>query len=177
MAPNRGILRNMPRLLSLLVFLLPLLLCACEEVPEPPETTDRVALVLSTSLCPPDVQPEARFWVLASESFRIAWNTLCVRDGGEINWYAVKVSYWEDRAEDAWNVWLIHPDLREVRYGEASIEAAVDPNVINEAHPDALERVPPALLEPGDYRVEVWGVVDDYMDSQRSEVRLTIVAD
>ncbi len=167
----------MARHTNLLLPFLALLLGACEEVPEPPEITDRVELVLSTSLCTPDTPPDTRFWGLATASFDIAWDTLCVRDGGEINWYAVKVSYWEDRAEDAWNVWLIHPELRAVRYGEASIEAAVDPNIVNEDHPDALERVPPALLEPGDYRVEVWGVVDDYLDSQRSEVRLTLLAD
>jgi hypothetical protein len=40
-----------------------------------------------------------------------------------------------------------------------------------------MERVPPAILQPGDYRVEVWAVTDDYLDSQRSEVRLTITDD
>ena len=89
----------------------------------------------------------------------------------------MKVSYWEDRAEDAWNVWLIHPDRSSVRYGEAQIEAAVDPNIVNVDHPQAMERVPPALLEPGDYRVEVWGVVDNYLDSQRSEVQVSVVRD
>lgn len=38
-------------------------------------------------------------------------------------------------------------------------------------------RVPPDELAGGDYRVEVWGVVDDYLDSQRNEVRLTVVTD
>lgn len=167
----------MLRPLALLLLSLPLLLCSCDEVPDAPEITDRIELTLSTSLCPPEVPPTDRYWALAAASFDIAWDTLCVRDGGEISWYAVKVSYWEDRSEDVWNVWLIHPDLSEVRYGEASIDAAVDPNIVNPGHPRALERVPPALLEVGDYRVEVWGVVDGYMDSQRSEVRLTLTAD
>jgi hypothetical protein len=153
------------------------LLCACDDSAVLAEITDRVELVLSTSLCPTDEEPTERYWALANASFDIAWDTLCVRDGGEITWYAVKVSYWEDRAEDAWNVWLIHPDVGEVRYGEATIEAALDPNIVNPHHPDALERVAPATLVPGDYRVEVWGVVEDYIDSQRSEVRLTLTQD
>ena len=150
-------------------------LSGCPEEPFEAPVGDRVDLVLSTSRCVPDPEPTSRFWVPADSNFDIGWETLCVRDGGEIIWYAVKVSLWEDRSEDAWNVWLIHPDRSELRYGEAQIEAAVDPNLVNEDHPDAMERVPPALLEPGDYRVEVWGIVDGYLDSQRSEVRLTIV--
>lgn len=154
-----------------------LLLCGCGEgVPDPP-IGDSVDLVLSTALCPPDDDPPEQYWVDVAAGFDIRWETLCVRDGGQINWYAVKVSYWEDRAEDAWNVWLIDPNRSSVRYGEALIEGALDPNVVNVDHPYALERVAPALLETGDYRVEVWGVVDDYLDSQRSEVRLTVVED
>ena len=64
-----------------------------------------------------------------------------------------------------------------MRYGEVTIDAAVDPNIVNPNHPDALERVAPTTLVPGDYRVEVWAVTGDYVDSQRSEVRLTITDD
>ena len=163
------------RLLALLLIGFTLVACAEEELA--PEVSDQVDLVLSTSLCEPDEPPVDHFWAAASASFDITWDTLCVRDGGEISWYAVKVSYWEDRAEDAWNVWLIHPDRSEVRYGEATIKGVLDPNIVNPSHPDAMERVPPATLQPGDYRVEVWAVTDDYLDSQRSEVRLTITND
>ena len=148
---------------------------ACETTPVEIELTETVELVLSTSLCEPEEEPVDHFFAAEDAPFRIAWETLCVRDSGEVNWYAVKVSYWEDRAEDAWNVWLIDPTIDSVRYGEATIPAVVDANVVNTNHPNALERVAPALLEPGDYRVEVWAVVDDYLDSQRSEVRLTLV--
>jgi hypothetical protein len=161
----------------LLLLLLVFGLVGCDEEDLAPDLTEQVDLVLSTSLCEPSEAPEEHFWAAVSTSFDIRWDTLCVRDGGEVSWYAVKVSYWEDRAEDAWNVWLIHPDRSEVRYGEATIDGVLDPNIVNPAHPDAMERVPPAILQPGDYRVEVWAVTDEYLDSQRSEVRLTITDD
>ena len=150
-------------------------LVACEEPLVEPELDEDVHLVLSTSLCEPEVEPQSHFFLKADGGFETSWETLCVRDGGEVNWYALKVSYWEDRAEDAWNVWLIDPSIESVIYGDPSIPAVLDPNIVNEAHPNALERVAPAPLVAGDYRVEVWAVVDDYLDSQRSEVRLTLL--
>ena len=151
------------------------LLVGCPDGAEEPVLTSEVTVVLFTSQCEPEVAPQDRFWVARSGSFDIAWEALCVRDDREVGWWAVKVSYWADRAEDAWNVWLIDPTVDRVRYGEAMIPGAVDPNVLNEAWPDALERVAPDELVAGDYRVEVWAVVDDYLDSQRNEVRLTVV--
>ena len=152
-----------------------LLVSACTDEPADPVLTDEVHLVLYTSLCEPGSPPDDHFAVTRSGTFDISWEALCVRDGREIGWWAVKVSWWQDRAEDAWNVWLIDPEVERVRYGQATISGAADPNVLNEAWPDALERVAPSELDAGEYRVEVWGVVDDYLDSQRNEVRLTVV--
>ena len=122
----------------------------------------------------PDVEPEDHF-VVERSPYVITWDALCVRDGRDVSWGALKISYWEDRAEDAWNVWLIDPEVSEVTYGEPQIDGTSDPNIPNTMFPYALERVGPAALDPGDYRVEVWAVVDDYLDSQRNEVRLTVV--
>ena len=161
--------------LALPLGLLLVTLGACEEPLSEPGLDEGVHLVLNTSLCEPEVEPQSHFFLRASGGFETSWETLCVRDGGEVNWYAIKVSYWEDRAEDAWNVWLIDPTIDSVVYGDPSIPAVLDANIVNESHPDALERVAPVPLVPGDYRVEVWAVVDDYLDSQRSEVRLTLL--
>lgn len=153
------------------------LLAGCTDAPTDPVLVDEVHVVLFTSQCEPEPAPIDHFAVSWSGTFDISWQALCVRDGRDVSWWAVKVSYWEDRAEDAWNVWLIDPTVDRVRYGEAMIPGAADPNMLNEAYPDALERVAPDVLEPGEYRVEVWAVVDDYLDSQRNEVRLTVVSD
>ena len=147
----------------------------CPAIEPDPVLTDEVHLVLYTSLCEPTEELQDHFYVARGATFEISWEALCVRDDREISWWAVKVTYWEDRSEDAWNVWLIAPEIDHVRYGEGTIDAAVDPNIINENHPLAMERVPPDDLLVGEYRVEVWGVVDDYLDSQRNEVRLTVV--
>jgi hypothetical protein len=151
------------------------LLVGCTGASPDPVLSDEVHVVLYTSQCEPEEPLHDRFYVTRSGTFDISWEALCVRDDREISWWAVKVSYWEDRAEDAWNVWLIDPDVDRVRYGEAMIPGASDPNLLNEAYPDALERVAPDELVAGEYRVEIWGVVDDYLDSQRNEVRLTVV--
>ncbi len=156
---------------------LPLLvaLTACPVEPIDPVLDDGVEVVLWTTQCEPDALPQDHFFVTNDGPYAIAWDVLCVRDRGEFLWFAVKVSYWEDRAEDAWNLWLIDPSVREVTYGERDVDGTTDPNIPNTSFPDALERVPPAPLDPGDYRVEVWGIVGEYTDSQRNEVRLTVV--
>ncbi len=159
----------MLRLLPLAV----LLIVGCSPEPVPPRS-DGVEVLLWTPSCEPDFEPETHFHVPAG-AYTISWDALCVRDAASIAWWAVKISYWEDRADDAWNVWLIDPSIQEVHYAEGEIDAAIDPNVLNPDHPFALERVAPAPLEYRDYRVEVWGVVDNYLDSQRNEVRLTLV--
>ncbi len=150
------------------------LLAACTTEPAEPVLHDRVEVQLWTVLCEPDVEPEDHF-VVERSPYVITWDALCVRDGRDVSWWALKISYWEDRAEDAWNVWLIDPEVSEVTYGEPQIDGTSDPNIPNTMFPYALERVGPAALDPGDYRVEVWAVVDDYLDSQRNEVRLTVV--
>lgn len=151
-----------------------LLLSACTAEPTDPVLDDRVDVQLWTVMCEPDEEPEDHFVVEVSP-FVIGWEALCVRDGRDVSWWALKISYWDDRAEDAWNVWLIDPTVQEVTYGQPGIDGASDPNVPNTMFPDALERVGPASLDPGEYRLEVWAVVDDYLDSQRNEVRVTVV--
>jgi len=158
----------------LLPLALLLALAACTD-PVEPDLVDEVHVVLYTSLCEPEAPPEDHFTVSFVGVFDISWEALCTRDGRDIGWWALKVSFWEDRAEDAWNVWMIDPEVDRVWYGQAEIEGAEDPYIVNESWPDALVRVGPTALQPGDYRVEIWGVVDDYLDSQRSEVRLTVV--
>ncbi len=71
-------------------------LAACEEPLLEPELDEGVHLVLSTSLCEPETEPQSHFFLRAGGGFETSWETLCVRDGGEVNWYALKVSYWED---------------------------------------------------------------------------------
>jgi len=153
--------------------LLPLLLlAACHPVAEP-VVVDEVQLVLSTAQCAPEVEPNDHFTV-ADHLFDVTWETLCVRDRSVFAWQAVKVSLWDDRAEDAWNVWFVDPEVSSVRYGEVDLPGVLDP--ANDAGPFALERVPPlAPLPAGDYRVEVWGVLENLGDSQASEVRLTVL--
>jgi len=153
--------------------LLPLfLLVACEPVGDPTPGT-AVELTLSTPQCEPDFVPDDHFFV-ADHFFEVQWRTLCVRDRSSFAWQAVKVSLWDDRAEDIWNVWFLDPELESVRYGDADLPGVVDP--ANDAFPSALERVPPlAPLPAGDYRVEVWGVLENLGDSQRAEVRLTVL--
>lgn len=156
--------------------LLPLLLllgCPADETGPP--LTDTVELVLWTAQCEPDEDPQDHFHrAETGEPWTIAWRLPCVRDGGEVSWFAVKVSLWEDRAEDVWNVWYIEPSISELRYGQANIDGALDPQ--NADYPAALLRVGPVSpLDPGDYRVEVWAVVGDSLDAQRNEVRLTVV--
>ncbi len=156
--------------------LLPLLLLvACPAADEGPPLTDTVDLVLWTAQCEPELDPEDHFYIADNgEPWHIAWELPCVRDGGEVTWFAVKVSLWEDRAEDLWNLWYVDPSIHELRYGQASVDGALDPQ--NTAYPDALLRVGPiSPLDVGDYRVEVWAVVNDSLDAQRNEVRLTVV--
>ncbi|HCP45747.1 MAG TPA: hypothetical protein DIU15_06880 [Deltaproteobacteria bacterium] len=148
-------------------------LSACGGDLPPIETTDRVELVLHTTLCEPEAEPPVHFHADDWNGLSLAWDILCVRDGGTIQWWGLKVSHWEDRAEDLWDVWYIDPALREVRYGEAQIDGGVDLN--NTSFPHAMERVPPRALVPGDYRVEVWGILENYLDSQWAEARITIV--
>ncbi len=106
--------------------LLPLLLlAACDPVAEP-AIAEEVRLVLSTAQCEPDVAPEDHFTV-ADHHFDVSWETLCVRDRSVFAWQAVKVSLWDDRAEDAWNVWFVDPDVSSVRYGEVDLPGVLDP--------------------------------------------------
>ena len=148
----------------------------CTDEDALPVLHDGVEVLLWTTQCEPDIEPEDHFFV-NREPYSIRWEALCVRDRGDISWWALKVSLWEDRAEDAWNVWLIDPAVTEATYGDARIDAIVDPNIPNVDHPLVWERTAPAPLTAGDYRVEVWGIVDDYLDSMRNEVRLTVVSD
>ncbi len=93
-----------------------LLLAACDPAEVPPETTDSVELVLWTLQCEPDVDPEDHFFVDATtQVWWIRWMVPCVRDGGDVDWLALKITLWDDRAEDIWNVWFADPELREVR--------------------------------------------------------------
>ena len=147
--------------------------CGAGEVE--PLTSDVVDLVLYTTQCPPETEPETHFHTEAAApltTLTLRWDLRCVRDQSEIQWWAVRVSHWDDRAEDIWNVWYLDPELREVRYGKAQIPGGVDIN--NTDYPYAMEKVPPQALPPGDYRVEVWGILVEYLDSQWSEVRLTV---
>lgn len=148
-------------------------LAGCGGAPEAVATTDRVELLLHTTLCEPETEPLRHFHTSDWTSLVLAWDILCVRDGGTIQWWGLKVSHWEDRAEDLWDVWYIDPSVRELRYGEAQIDGGVDLN--NTAFPHAMERVPPRALPPGDYRFEVWGILENYLDSQWDEVRITVV--
>jgi hypothetical protein len=152
-----------------------LLLAACTPAEFDPVLSDAVDLTLWTILCEPEEDPETHFYVDGGAPYTIRWDARCIRDGGEIAWWAVKVSYWEDRAEDAWNLWLIDPDVDEVSYGDARVDGTTDPNIPNPSFPNALERVAPAPLTAGDYRVEIWGIVGEYTDSMRNEVRVTVV--
>lgn len=152
-----------------------LLLSACDPAADPIDTTDSVELVLWTLQCEPDVDPPDHFVLdAATQVWWLRWTVPCVRDGGDVDWLAVKVSLWDDRAEDLWNLWFVDPELRELRYGQADVPGIIDATNID--YPNALERVPPSTpLPPGDYRVEVWAVVGGSLDAQRNEVRVTVV--
>lgn len=158
-----------PLLLSLL------LLTACDAEEAPPQTTDSVDLVLWTLQCEPEADPQDHFHIDAStQVWWIRWELPCVRDGGTVDWMAVKVSLWDDRAEDLWNLWFVDPELDEVRYGAADVPGIADST--NTDFPHALERVTPITpLPAGDYRVEVWAIVGGSLDAQRTEVRLTVL--
>jgi hypothetical protein len=157
-----------------------LALPACAPGEPEPEPADPVQLYLWTSLCEPDPEDPPPDWFAVEKAnpypdFRIAWELLCVRDGAEVDWFALKVSHWDDRSEDLWNVWYLDPNLREVRFGDAELPGDVQAD--NTSYPAALERVPPRAMPPGDYRVEVWALLPETLDSQRSEVRLTVTED
>lgn len=146
---------------------------ACEPAGEPART-DSVELVLFTTRCEPEFAPPDRFWVTEGSPWNIGWTTRCRRDDRSFQWQAIKVSFWEDRAEDAWNVWFIEPSVDLVTFGEGSLPG-VDA-LGNDDYPEALLRVRPVdPLPSGDYRVEVWGVQEDLADAQTSEVRVTVL--
>ncbi len=156
--------------------LLPLLLLVgCAPEPGPAATTDSVELVLWTLSCEPDEDPPDHFQLAADQQvWWLRWSVPCVRDGGTVDWLAVKVSLWDDRAEDLWNLWFDDPELRELRYGAADVPGVADAS--NTDFPNALERVPAQTpLPPGDYRAEVWAIVGGSLDAQRNEVRVTVL--
>jgi hypothetical protein len=152
-----------------------LLLAACEPTELPAETTDSVELVLWTTQCEPEADPQDHFHVdAATQVWWLRWSIPCVRDGGDVDWLAVKVTDWDDRAEDVWNLWFVDPTLSEVRYGQADVPGIADSTNVD--FPNALERVTPITpLPPGDYRAEIWAIVGGSLDAQRNEVRITVV--
>ena len=151
--------------------LLAILVAGCAELP-PPETTDVVSVELFTAFCDPQSDPEESFLAPGTVP-TLRWNILCNRDGVEPAWLAVKVSHWDDRADDWWNVWYADPSLRETTYGETPLPGVDDEN--NPFFPDALPRVAPRELAPGSYRLEVWAVPTDLVDAVIGEGRFTVL--
>ncbi len=152
--------------------LLALPLAGC-PAPEDPETIDQVDLLLFTSACEPDSEPPFENWMRAGVGLTITWDVLCRRDDAATDWFAVKVSRWEDRADDLWNVWFVDPARRAVDYGEDNLPGAQVPE--NPDSPDAQVRVPARELLPGDYRIEVWNVPENQLDATTGEAKLTVL--
>jgi hypothetical protein len=148
-----------------------ILLAGCAEE-DPPTITDTITVDVFTARCDPEVGFEEQF-VEVGLLPTLRWEVLCVRDDARIGWLAVKVSDWDDRADDWWNVWYLDPDLREVTYGEAPLPGVADEN--NPFAPDALPRVAPRELTIGSYRAEVWAVSADLVDSTIGETKFTVV--
>lgn len=153
------------------VLLLPILpACEAEQVPSP---VDQVDLVLYTPACEPDVEPPFDNWMNVGTDLTISWDVLCHRDDASSAWFAVKVSLYEDRADDLWNLWYVDPDLRAVTYGEEGVAGVT--NAQNPDSPDAQVRVQPRELVPGEYRIEVWDVPDNTLDATVAELKLTVL--
>lgn len=149
----------------------PLAGCATPAAPEP---SDRVELLLYTVACPPASEPPFEQFVAADAPWTIAWTTRCTRDGRSVAWSAVKVSYWDDRAEDTWNLWYIDPTVSELAYGATDVPGIDD--TLNDDYPEAWRRVPAVdPLPPGAYRVEIWAVQDDSLDAQTTDVKVTVL--
>ena len=147
-------------------------LAGCAAPAAEPEVVDSVHVEVFTEACAPQ-ETLGRAWVAAGEDLTLSWEALCTRDALPIVWWALKVSLWEDRADDWWNIWYLPPDLGEAEYGQLNLPGVPDPQ--NSAAPLALQRVFPRELVPGDYRLEVWGVQQNAADSMRREVRITVV--
>lgn len=139
-----------------------------------PVTTDRVDLLLYSPACTPDTEPPFENWIDEGDGLTIAWDVLCHRDDADTAWFAVKVSLWEDRADDLWNVWYLDPTRRGVEYAEEELPGADLPE--NPDSPLAQVRVVPRELIPGDYRVEVWEVPTNQLDAVVAEAKLTVLA-
>jgi hypothetical protein len=143
--------------------------------PEPPATTDRVDLLLYTSACAPESEPPFENWIEAGSGLTIAWDVLCHRDDADTDWFAVKVTRWDDRSDDMWNVWYVEPTRRAVAYAEDELPGAQIP--ANPDAPLAQVRVPPRDLVPGEYRIEVWDVPANQLDATIGEAKLTVLGD
>lgn len=139
--------------------------------PESPTISTTVTVDLFTSRCDPDEGLREVFLETDTPTFR--WDILCMRDDAATAWLALKVSDWDDRADDWWNVWYVNPDLREVAYGETPLPGVADEN--NPFAPDALPRVAPQELTDGSYRLEIWAVSGDLVDSTIGETKFTIL--
>jgi len=139
---------------------------------EPPPITDTVLVDVYTSRCDPEAGMPEHFAEAGSVP-TLRWSVLCLRDDAPVAWWAIKVSDWDDRADDWWNVWYVDPDLREVSYGETPLPGVTDEN--NAFSPDAFPRVAPRELGEGAYRVEVWAVTTDLVDSTIGEAKLTML--
>jgi len=154
--------------------LLPLILLAGCALPGP-ETTDRVDLLLWSPACEPEAEPPFENWIEEGAGLTVAWDVLCTRDDAETSWFAVKISRWDDRADDMWNVWYLDPARRAVEYAEDDLPGVTDAQ--NPDSPDANVRVEPRDLVAGDYRVEVWNVPGNIGDAVVSEAKLTVLGD
>ena len=143
--------------------------------PADPETTDQVDLLIYTSACEPESEPPFENYMQAGTGLTITWDVLCHRDDLETDWFAVKVTKWEDRADDMWNVWYVEPTRRAVVSGEEDLPGAEIP--ANPDSPDAQVRVPMRELVPGEYRVEVWDVPVNQLDATIGEAKLTVLGD
>jgi len=160
----------------LLLLLCPVLVCftGCAD-PTVPETTDQVDLLLFTSACQPESEPPFENWMDQGTDLTIAWDVLCHRDDALTEWFAVKVTKWEDRSDDMWNVWYVEPTLRAVTFGEEELPGAQIAE--NPDSPLAQERVPPRELVPGEYRVEVWEVPENQLDATIGEAKLIVLGE
>ncbi len=156
-----------------LVLLLPVLpACATDPGITP---VDQVDLLLFTPACEPDVEPPFENWMNEGTDLTIGWDVLCQRDDAATAWFALKVTRYDDRSDDMWKVSYVEPDIRAVSYGEEGLPGVT--NAQNPDSPDAQVLVEPRELVPGDYRVEVWNVPDDPLDTITSEVKLTVIGD
>lgn len=153
---------------------LALLLAGC-PADDPVSPIDQVDLLLYTPACEPESEPPFENWMNDRTELTISWDVLCHRDAAETAWFAVKVSLWEDRADDLWNLWYIEPELRAVTYGEEGVPGVT--NAQNPDSPDAQVRVEPRELVAGEYRVEVWEVPDNTADATVAEAKLTVLGD